>query len=172
MSVTTRPTCGSLYRAFEEECQTLGFMQPAAIPHGDVRLADRAIGHMRGQAEKVFLGACQAFMIRPGPDWFDWATLAMEYVCVHYGLEMTFAPLVGELWGCTSADVAEEVSRLMTYKRPNTILWHTRRAAWCGVKEVDREYHKRAEYGKPCEPLPTMATGRLEGRDADGHNRV
>lgn len=144
-------TCGMLYRAFEEQCQTISFLQSSAIPHGDVRLADRAIGHMRGQAEKVYLGACQAFMVRPAQDWFGWATLAMEYVCVHYCLEMVYGPLVKELWGCASADIAEDVSRLLTYGNPNTRLWHTKRAAWCGIPHVDIHYHQREGYSNRCE---------------------
>lgn len=157
----TRPTCGALYRLFEEHCQTLPFLQPEAIPHQDVRLADRSVGHMRGQAEKVFLGACQAFMIRPAPDWLDWARLAMEYVCGHYGLEMVYGARVGELWGAATPEIGEDISRLLTYAIPNTRLWHGMRAKWCGVKEVDIAYHTRAEYGKRCEP-PIMVTEQFE----------
>ena len=147
-------TCGSLYRAFEEACPSLGFLQPSAIPHGDVRLADRAIGHMRGQAEKVYLGACQAFMIRPAKDWGVWATLAMEYVCGHYGLTMLSSTTHGELWGCASPRIAAHVGHILKTEMPNGAWWHRRRGQLCGVKRqrIDTLYHEREGYGERCEP--------------------
>ena len=152
---SARPTCGTLYRLFEEQCPFLAFLHPAAIPHGDVRLADRALGHMRGQAEKVYLGACCAFMIRPASDWFAWAQAAMTYTCEHYGLVLHIARDEGELWGRTADSIAKHAMDALEKEPKNTETWHALRAELCGIprEQLDTEYHQRAGWGTRCEPL-------------------
>ena len=148
-------TCGMLYRRFEEQCSHREFLHPAAIPHGDVRLADRALGHMRGQAEKVYLGACQAFMVRPAPDWWDWALPAMGFVCTHYRLCLYIADNVGELWGCASETILMRVHRVLVGENKDTPGWHQLRGWLCGIpsERLDGNYHDRDGYGERCEPL-------------------
>lgn len=148
------PTCGALYRLFEEQCQTLFFLQPGAIPHGDVRLADRAIGHMRGQAEKVFLGACRALMIRPASDWFTWACEAMLFTCNHYGMQLYIARDEGELWGCANFSVLQHVHATLKREEKDSPAWHLLRGRLCGIPAsmLDQEYHQREGYGQRCEP--------------------
>lgn len=150
--MTTLPTCGELYRSFEEECESWPCLQPANIPHGNVRLADRAVGHMRGQAEKVYLGACSAFMIRPAEDWWGWSVEAMALVCLHYGLRLYADAESGEVWGCKDEIVVTQLETLRHHVQVNSSLWHGRRAWLCGVEKVDVYYHKREGYGQRCEP--------------------
>ncbi len=146
-------TCGELSRQFEEKCQTAYFLQPDVIPHGDVRVADRSLGHMRGQAEKVYLHACPAFMIRPAEDWWCWAVTAMTFTTHHYGLALVTLHEVKELWGCTGTATLAAILRLST-EEPNTPHWHTTRAHLCGIppERVDWDYHTRAGYQVRCEP--------------------
>ena len=162
MSHSPMPTCGILYRLFEEQCQTCFFLRPDAIPHGDVRMADRSIGHMRGQAEKVFLGACMAFMIRPGPDWWGWALLAMEFTCEHYGLAHYVSAHEGELWGCQSWLVQQRVHETLLGERKNSPAWHQLRGSLCGIPtaQLDLSYHQRDGYGRRCEPSLTTQEDR------------
>lgn len=160
MSAMTRPTCGTLYRLFEEHCQVETFLQPAAIPYGDIRLADRAIGHMRGQAEKVYLGACQAFMIRPAQDWWDWALMAMEFTCEQYSLAFYRAKDHGEIWGCRTRSIREHLVEVLRDTTRDGVLWHQQRAMLCGIprEAVDVNYHRREGHGARCEPPMSTAT--------------
>ena len=152
---SARPTCGTLYRLFEEQCPSLEFLHPSAIPHGDVRLADRALGHMRGQAEKVYLGACSAFMIRPADDWFGWAVEAMMFTCRHYGLSLSLSTAAGEVWGYADSSLVQYILEAIATEPPTSPIWHHLRGALCGIPcaNVDQEYHLRADWGTRCEPL-------------------
>ena len=151
--MTTMPTCGELFRSFEEECGSWPCLQPANIPYGNVRLADRAVGHMRGQAEKVYLGACQAFMIRPAEDWWGWSIEVMALVCLHYDLRLYLPDGEhGEVWGCKDVDTIAQLDMMFRHVPVNSQLWHVIRAQLCGVKKVDILYHTRAGYGQRCEP--------------------
>ena len=153
-ATSARPTCGTLYRLFEEQCPTLAFLQPAAIPHGDVRLADRALGHMRGQAEKVYLGACQAFMIRPAADWLGWAMDAMVFTCHHYHLRAKVCLGWKEIWGYTENSLVQLMMDTMASEPENSPVWHELRGALCGIPHqcIDTRYHERAGFGMRCEP--------------------
>ena len=147
------PTCDKLCSLFEAQCQTRAFLQPDAIPHGEVRLADRAIGYMRGQAEKVSLGACRAFMIRPAPEWFAWAAQAMEFTCTHYDLRLLTNETWGELWGYTDNSLVWGTLDTLDTVPQNSLLWHQLRAALCGIPsgQVDPDYHQREGHGGRCE---------------------
>ena len=145
-------TCGDLYRTFEEACASWPCLQPTNIPHGHIRLADRAVGHMRGQAEKVYLGACKAFMIRPAADWFQWAIDAMTMVCIHYHLHLAIDTTHGEIWGCKDTATYQTLRTLQTHVEVNSAHWHGIRARLCGVETVDMYYHERHGYGQRCEP--------------------
>ena len=149
--LTTKPTCGKLFRTFMDACVTLTCLKPDFIPHGDVRTADRAIGFAMGQAEKVYLGACPAFMIRPAPDWMDWADAAMAVVCGHYGLRLLRQE--GEFWGFREEHIEDVVRSLQGIEAQSTA-WHATRAWLCGIplEEVDHAYHEREGYHARCEP--------------------
>ena len=147
-------TLGALMRTFEDHCMDATFLDEGDIPHGDIRVADRALGHMRGQAEKVYLGACRAFMIRPADDWFEWAEQAMQFTCAHYGLICYPSSRLGELWGCREG-VGPYLAAMERLPRDSTA-WHLIRAQLCGIAPAqwDTAYHLRQGHGVRCEPDP------------------
>ena len=113
-----------------------------------------ALGTMSGQAEKVALGACRAFMVRPAPEWLEWTIEAMELICGHYGLRMFTDLPRGEVWGCADTVVLEDVQHCASALEENGHLWHMTRARLCGIPEnrVDVQYHERNGYLARCEP--------------------
>ena len=158
-------TCGELHRTLMEQLKYAACLQPAAIPDKTtteyssydserVAYANRAIGFMAGQAEKVYNRACPAFMIRPGLLWFDWAKEAMSLVCHHYGLACLVYYDAGELWGVKEPYETEAIQMLYERIEPNSPAWHWTRARLCGIpnNDVDHHYHQRAGHGLPCEP--------------------
>ena len=169
------PTCGALFATFQAACERQPWLQPDAIPHGQVRFADRALGHMQGQAEKVASGACYAFMIRPGADWWRWAHAAMLFVCGHYGLNFYSEKPYGELWAYRELWVCDHLTELYAFVAPNSPLWHVMRADLCGIREVDIRYHQRSTFGQRCEPDPQQTEEKNGGTTGEngvqfGHN--
>jgi hypothetical protein len=140
---TQKPTCGPLY--LEALTQ---------YTDGDpekVRLF--AAGFIHGQAEKVYLGACQAAMFRPSPERLEMVdTLAMD-AANRYGLLMTYLPSVGEFWLCRDEAAFISVSEHMLRMKPNSPGWHHWRAWLCGIPngEIDPRFHERKGYGESCD---------------------
>ena len=95
------------------------------------------LGFCAGQAEKVWLGVCPAFMVRPDDDQRDDRTEQVHRVADEYGLTVT--AIDNELWVHRSNfDCGQWVS----YAK-NSIDYHRARAAACGIPKVDVDYHKR-----------------------------
>ena len=119
----------------------------------DILYACYALGRMSGQAEKVSLHACRAFMIRPAPVWLKWALQAMQLIAAdHYGLTVLEHGPLGELWGvhpdwaplCTTA-------LALPYPSPQA---HQLRGRLCGIPldAIDHDYHLRQGTGAHSEP--------------------
>ena len=154
----TSPTCGAQYRALvatlfplssldETELHALILQCPGKMYFGCF-----ALGSMTGEASKVALGACHAFMIRPAPDWWDWSIEAMQLVCNHYGLLMHVDAAQGELWGVQPAAYPLLCHAL---RHPvQSPRWHVERGLLCGIaaEEIDPAYHLRDTFGVRCEP--------------------
>lgn len=150
-----QPTCGELYKAFSawaiekyHACPILLF----------------AAGSIQGQAEKVYLGACQAQMIRPSLSWQPDALRIVTKICEVYSLHFCqiFYDRHVEYW--IYRDVVRcqhDIKRLATMgQRPSATWsvsewwwWHTMRGSLCGIprEEIDSEYHLRDGYGQACE---------------------
>lgn len=144
------PTCGTLQQQLWKTFLTGSLMEAAP----DIAYGTFAVGFMAGQAEKVILGACQAFMIRPAPDWWTWAKEAMALTCTHYGMKLYIARDEGELWGCANFSVLQRVHATLKREEKNSPRWHQLRGTLCGIPAsiLDQNYHQREGYGARCEP--------------------
>jgi hypothetical protein len=141
-----KKTCGELMQSFRQKYNN----------SEDEYMAFQA-GFMLGQAEKVYLGACQACMFRPSQKYFqavlklagmvaDIYELRVEVVKCEYSTETPY-----EIW---LYDPSYETMVLSwTHEKLNSDGWHLRRAFACGipVHKIDLEFHKRSGYGKAWE---------------------
>lgn len=136
-----KPTCGSLFTQVFEE----------ALKLSDEPLDWFSWGHLCGQAEKVYLGACPAMMVRPNDAVPGDLTprLAMQarvtiianiYTLVWTRLQ-TSRGIEYWLYQPRAQDLIDE---LMTTEE-NSPHWHTIRGILCGIpkKDIDTEFHKR-----------------------------
>lgn len=141
-----KQTCGPLYR---QALETWTGMRP-----GEVSLF--AAGFVHGQAEKVYLGACEGAMFRPSPECRKATLAAVREAAGLYGLDWA---LLGndELWLFACTSTAREKFRclreLLRTGQVNTRNWHHVRGALCGVPEgeIDEHFHEREGYGEPCD---------------------
>lgn len=113
-------------------------------------------GHMTGQAEKVYLGACTAAMFRPSLEYSAWAFQAAVYLAGLYGLSVsTFGreDIADEIW-IHRTNRTENVQNIQ-FEDFNSSAWHILRGMLCGVPigEIDTEFHLRKGYAKPCDRL-------------------
>lgn len=147
------PTCGELCRTLAESL----LKHPLLDAAPDRDFACFAMGFASGQAEKVYNGACPAFMIRPAPDWYAWAWEMMCIVCTHYDLGVVQYVATGEIWayGYTDGETQEDIHMMLTHLVHNDPRWHEMRARLCGIpkERVDTQYHKRTGYQVRCEPV-------------------
>ena len=153
-------TCGDRYKALTEMLfpPSVDGQQYHALvtsrPAGSVGYACHALGFMHGQAEKVSSGACQAFMVRPGKLWFDWALEAAKAVLPVYGLKLVYDSQLGEIWGCRDDRAALDARKLYELFEPEADDWHWMRAWLCGIalSDFDPEYHLRANHRADSNP--------------------
>ena len=113
-----------------------------------------AVGFVAGQAEKVYLGCCQAAMFRPSKEHFEWLRSEAEVVASSFGLQVVVLDshcpdTPYEVWVCRDA---KSVGGWLNFK-PNSQSWHFLRAAACGIPlaDVDDKYHLRDGYGEKCD---------------------
>jgi hypothetical protein len=109
-----------------------------------------AYGFCAGQAEKVYLGACQAAMFRPSPEHLDWYLTEVRVIAAHFGLTVTLLDshcpkTPTEIW-IHKGKIGEWLQHEV-----NSPDWHRLRAAACGIADVDTEYHLRCNYGEKCD---------------------
>jgi hypothetical protein len=136
-----KQTCGPLYK--------LALDMYAGDDPEKMRLF--AAGFVSGQAEKVYLGACQAAMFRPSADRAAMINELVKDACERYGLLMWWM-LDQEIWLCRDAGTMATV-REMAQRTPNSPGWHRLRAMLCGipVDEIDEKFHERKGAGKRCD---------------------
>lgn len=140
-----KPTCGVLYlEALNQFCGT------------DEERKAFAAGHVNGQAEKVYLGACSAAMFRPQPENHEWLLLTVQKIAGRYGLRVNCqsyvdrGTVISEIWISRKGSViVDEFTRYPV----NSPTWHAVRARACGIPadEVDYVFHERRGYAEPCD---------------------
>lgn len=150
----TAPTCGELYKTFSAW---------AIAQYADTPVLLFAAGSIQGQAEKVYLGACPASMIRPSAAWQHEALRILVEVSKVYGLHFSqiFYDHHVEYWLYKDTWCVDELEQLATQGLRNTQRWsqgewnwwHVTRARLCGIPwhEIDMQYHTREGYGDTCE---------------------
>lgn len=109
-----------------------------------------AKGHMTGQAEKVYLGACRAAMFRPSERWYPMLWVYAFETAERFNLVRT---RVGdEIWLLRDALALRDFYR-MTKLSENSPEWHETRGRLTGVPadEIDPEFHEREGYGEVCD---------------------
>lgn len=138
-------TCGPLYK---EGLESFTGMDRDKI-------AVFAAGFVSGQAEKIYLGACQAAMFRPAPENYHMVFEIAAEVATRYGLRVeTMDTSRGtEVWLCGSPAVALAIRKLPTLERENTPRWHQSRGLFCGIPEhqIDYQFHERTGFGERCD---------------------
>ena len=102
-------------------------------------------GHLTGQAEKVYLGACYAAMFRPGTTERDRFVERLRAICEIYGLSyMALGTKRGVEFWIHRVGYLHRVGRLkdLTEDSPEA---HALRGFLCGVPadEIDRQFHER-----------------------------
>lgn len=149
--MTSDATCGSLYHALVTQLFPDHPLLDKA-PAEQLPFACFALGTMQGQAEKVALGACRMFLIRPAPEWYAWALEAMHYICTHYGLLVIENATPREIWGVHPA-WRWVANRAQATLYPSADA-HYLRAQLCGIppSQIDLHYHERESHGQRCEP--------------------
>lgn len=149
IQMNEKKTCGDLYLEALREIPTEP--ERRAFAHGFVS----------GQAEKVYLGACQAAMFRPSNETMPWLLPMTRDVCRRYGLE---CELLGQ--HCTGL-----VPEIWIWRRGGTYgawlqfpkdsaQWHVERARACGIPEheIDLNFHERRSYEQPCDQGALVGT--------------
>lgn len=146
-----KPTCGALYlESLNQFCTN------------DEQRKAFAAGHVNGQAEKVYLGACIAAMFRPQPENHEWLLAIVEAIAGRYGLRVLClsyvdrGTLINEIWISRRDSII--VSEWDKYP-VNSPTWHSIRGRACGVPadEVDYVFHERRGYAEPCDGLKPSA---------------
>lgn len=132
---TTKPVCGMLFATALD----------AAMHDTQDPLELFSWGHLVGQSEKVYLGACIAAMFRPGKSLQARFMHRMVVTCEIYGLGwMPLGTSRGtEFWIFRPRHEADVVNlALLEENSPDAHAW---RGHLCGVPtaEIDREFHVR-----------------------------
>lgn len=152
-----RTTCGPLF----SDC-LCAFTD---LTHNQVETF--AAGHLSGQAEKIYLGACLAAMVRPSRLYRSWCLHVCTKLSAIYGLEVSVFErdeIADEIWihKPEARPFLEELNALEV----NSRLWHHIRGFLCGIPaaEIDTHFHTRQGYqevcdqpdqqGRPASPLP------------------
>ncbi len=114
---------------------------------GGVRRKERAFaaGFVTGQAEKIYLGACDAAMFRPNKEDVNWLWPIVHDVCERY---MLYSLSIGdEIWIFNRNDRQrlQELKELYLNGHENSPHWHAVRAGLCGIPwcRIDEEFHNR-----------------------------
>lgn len=137
-------SCGPLY---QEALAAYTAYEP-----DNVRLF--AAGFVHGQAEKVYLGACNAAMFRPSEERWAMVERLVAEAASRYRLKVVvIATDRGrELWLCRSEATVSVVEGMPTVPT-NTARWHRVRGLLCGVPacEIDADFHSRDGHNDPCD---------------------
>lgn len=139
-------TCGPLFLSALEHFKPLC---------GGDFIKSFAAGHMTGQAEKIYLGACPAAMFRPTLEYRDWCLACCMYLSSLYGLEVSVFDSPGledEVWIHKPSHTG--VVGSIQNEAPNSPSWHYLRGLLCGISQsdIDPEFHLRKGYREACIP--------------------
>lgn len=150
-SMFEKRTCGELYLlSLREFCRS----------GTDDELWAFAAGHVSGNAEKVYLGACRAAMFRPQPERHDRLFQIVSSVGHRYGLCVQSLPyeldgqIIFEIW-LSRGGVGEWLTHPV-----NSPDWHRIRGLACGVPllEIDEEFNSHKNFNAPCDKPPSPAS--------------
>jgi hypothetical protein len=103
-------------------------------------------GFAAGQAEKVYLGVCNAAMFRPAKEQ-DWYLSEIRVIAENFGLQLTVL----------DSQTPDTPNEIWIHKEPigawlahpmNSPEWHRLRAEACGIPNYDPNYHMREGYGE------------------------
>lgn len=151
----SKPTCGPLFLRCLETFTS----------KTDDKVCVFSAGHMTGQAEKIYLGACSALMVRPSPQYRSWCLFVATTLSAIYGLEVSVFErdeISDEIWLHTmeSSGAISELQHLEV----NSPGWHARRGLLCGIPDTDIDvyFHKRSGYREPCDNVDA-GTNQHEG---------
>lgn len=143
--MTDKTSCGPLYKASLQEFTDMSWEETLLF----------AAGFISGQAEKVYLGACDAAMFRPSSEMLDGVVAIVKSVAQRYGLEpISISTSRGtEIWISKPDTWIAFQIRSMNNVTENTPPWHSLRAHLCGipVDNVDLKFHERVGYNEPCD---------------------
>ena len=139
-----KPTCGPLFLSALELFTNTTSEQ--------VRIF--SAGHITGQCEKVYLGACKACMIRPSETYYAFVLGAATNIASIYSLMVsTFenSPIQNEIW-IHRPENKNAVASQLAYEF-NSPPWHDYRGYLCGIPfdERDPKFHERVGYGLVCD---------------------
>lgn len=134
-----KKTCGDLYLEAITKLET------------DLERRVFAKGFVSGQAEKVYLGACQAAMFRPSDTTFDFILSDVQEVCERYKLHyfVFYLASIIEIWIYRSGF---QIGAWYEFAKDSPE-WHKCRAIACGIpeSEIDVNFHERKSYNQPCD---------------------
>jgi hypothetical protein len=103
-------------------------------------------GFAAGQAEKVYLGVCNAAMFRPAKEQ-TWYLEEIKIIANNFGLEVTVL----------DSECPDTPQEIWIHNKPigawlahpmNSPEWHKLRAMACGIPNCDPNYHMREGYGE------------------------
>lgn len=159
MIIEIKETCGPLFLRCVE------FFTQAT----DDKVCLFAAGHMTGQAEKIYLGACPAMMCRPSPEYGAWMLTVAAKLSEVYGLEVSLferPEIADEIW--LHRPAYRNNVALLSQLECNSPEWHRKRGLLCGIPspEIDPAFHERAGYRERCEPAGGPIDGRLSRRSS------
>ena len=111
-------------------------------------------GHLTGNAEKIYLGACLASMSRPSPEYHEWLLQCAIVLSSEYGLEVTMferPEIAEEIW-IHKPEAKNSLTRL-TQLEYNSLEWHCTRGWLCGIpiEDIDPEFHLRRGFREPAD---------------------
>jgi len=145
-TVADKTTCGPLF--------SMCLNKFTDMTDKEVRIF--AAGHLTGQAEKVYLGACRAAMVRPSEDYRQWCLTVAIHLSSIYGLEISVferEEIKDEIW-IHRPDARSQVQLLGCPDiEVNSRFWHMIRGDLCGVPpgHIDHQFHERKGYGEVCD---------------------
>lgn len=150
------------YNSIIKESVTCGVLFNKCLTHFTSLFSDDlvllfAAGMATGQAEKIYLGACQAAMFRPSPENHSKMVVVCDYLSSTYGLEVSIfqrEEIANEIW-LHNSKCTNLLSKILTTEEVNSPIWHTVRGMLCGVpfNQVDMDFHERKGYRENCDEV-------------------
>lgn len=118
-----------------------------------------AAGMALGQAEKIYLGACQAAMFRPSKENHGKMLAVCVYLSGIYRLEVSVfnrPEIWNEVWLHTNK-CGHLLYNTLQNEDVNSPIWHTVRGMLCGIpyNQIDLDFHLRRGYREDCDNIRT-----------------